>query len=75
MLHIHLNKLYIKIDDISCKKFLKLIDHLKKEHIDIQFAKTVYKDEGIIPLIVSNYIKYIGFNECVSYIESMIGKI
>jgi hypothetical protein len=36
MLHIHLDKLYIKIDDVSCKKFLKFIDYLKREN-GIQF--------------------------------------
>lgn len=75
MLHIHLDKLYIKIDDVGCKKFLKLIDHLKKENIDIQFARTIYKDKGIVPHIISNKIEYIGFDECVSYIELMIGEI
>lgn len=75
MLHIHLDKLYIKIDDVSCKKFLKLVDHLKKKNIDIQFVKTIYKNEGSVPLIISNKIEYIGFNACVRYIESMVGEL
>lgn len=77
MLHIHLDKLYIKLNDKSCKKFLQFIDHLKRDNIDIQFAKTIYGDynEDTVPVIVSNEIKYIGFNQSVLYIESMIRDI
>lgn len=75
MLYIHLDKLYIKLNDQKCKKLLKLIDYLKIYNIDIQFNDIIYIDKDEVPNIISNEIVCIGLDECILYIKSIVGDI